>query len=255
MKKQILKKMKLLTTIEDVRKYRQLGKQVNSDNFEGRVREVQDNELTELLNRALAFDFFDFLDNVSNWTTQAGTFTRDSDFQFTAANLDLSSWVDNSLRINNSDNSTVFVIVKTAVFNSPNTVITVEGYVLPTALTTIEFSTENKYVKLLNGESYTKDSDTIQYNGLRPFISWKLLAIFVTDGTIKHSDTGNFSITGQNFRTPSSGEINASKSTYLQNSTREENHIIDYLNEKSTDFTLWNSKGQENIQKYNMVVI
>ena len=71
--------MKLLTTIEDIRQYRQLGKQTNEINFEGRVREVQDNELTELLNRPLAFDFFDFLDNVSNWTTQAGTFTRNSE--------------------------------------------------------------------------------------------------------------------------------------------------------------------------------
>ena len=247
--------MKLLTTIEDIRQYRQLGKQTNEINFEGRVREVQDNELTELLNRPLAFDFFDFLDNISNWTTQAGTFTRDSDFQFTATGVDLSAWVDYSLRINNSDNSTVFVIVKTAVFGGADTIIIVEGYVLPTTLTTIEYNTENKYIKLLNGESYTKDSETIQYNGLRPFISWKLLAIFVTDGTIKHSDTGNFSITSPNFQRPSSAEINASKSTYLSNSTREENHIIDYLNEKSTTFPLWDSKGNENIENFNFVVI
>lgn len=247
--------MKLLTTIEDIRQYRQLGKQVNSDNFEGRVREVQDNELTELLGRPLAFDFFDFLDNVSNWTTQAGTFTRNSDFQFTAANLDLSGWVGNSLRINNSDNSTVFVIVKTAVYGGANTVITVEGYVLPTLLTTIEFSTENKYTKLLNGESYTKDSDTIQYNGLRPFISWKLLAIFLSDGSVKHSDTGNFSITSPNFNRPSAGEKNAARSTYLGNSTREENHIIDYLNEESSTFPLWDSKNVQNIENYNMIII
>lgn len=247
--------MKLLTTIEDVRKYRQLGKQLNSDNFEGRVREVQDNELTELLNRALAFDFFDFLDNVSNWTTQAGTFTRDSDFKFTATGIDLSGWVGNSLRINNSNNSTVFVIVKTAVFGGSDTVITVEGYILPTLLTTIEFSTENKYIKLLNGESYTRDSKTIKYKGIRGFISWKLLAIFLSDGSVKHSDTGNFSISSPNFQRPSSAELNAARSTYLQNSTREENHIIDYLNEKSTDFTLWDSKGNENIENYSFIVI
>lgn len=247
--------MKLLTTINDIRQYRQLGKQLNDVNFQGRAREVQDNELTELLNQALAFDFFDFLDNADNWTTQAGTFTRDSDFQFTASNLDLSSWADNSLRINNSDNSTVFVVVKTAVFSSPNTVITVEGYVLPITLTTIEFSIENKYVKLLNGESYTKDSDTIQFNGLRPFIAWKFLAIFLSDGSVKHSDTGNFSITSSNFERPSNASISASRSTYLQNSTREENNIIDYLNEKSTDFPLWDSKGQENIENYNFIVI
>ena len=245
--------MKLLTTIEDIRQYRQLSLQLNEINFDGRVREVQDNELTELLGRPLAFDFFDFLNN--DWNTQAGTFTRNSDFQFTAANLDLSSWVGHSLRINNSDNSTVFVIVTNAVFTSPNTAITVEGYVLPTLLTTMEYKTENDYIKLLNGTSYTRDSDIIQYNGLRPFISWKLLAIFLSDGSVKHSDTGNFSTTSANFQRPSNAEINAARSTYLGNSTREENHIIDFLNTESSDFPLWDSKNNENIVNYNMIII
>jgi hypothetical protein len=242
--------MKLLTTIEDIRQYRQLGKQLNTDNFEGRVREVQDNELTELLGRPLAFDFFNSLDN--DWTTQAGTFVRDSDKQFTATALDLSSWVGYALKINDE----VFGVVKTAVF-SVNTVITLtdDSTILPTTLTTIEFKTDAKYIKLLNGESYTKDAKTIQYNGLRPFISWKLLAIFLSDGSVKHSDTGNFSITSANFQRPSAGEKNAARSTYLGNSTREENHIIDYLNEESETFTLWDSKNKQNIENYNMIII
>lgn len=241
--------MKLLTTIEDIREFRQLGKQLNSDNFEARVREVQDNEFTELLGRPLAFDFFDFLDN--GFTLQAGTFTRDSDTQFTASGDDLSAWVGYSLRIND----TIFVVVTAAVFGSPDTIITVEGYILPSTFTTIEFSTENKYIKLLNGESYTNSSKTIQFNGLRPFISWKLLAIFLTDANVKHSDVGNFSITSDNFQRISGASFNLTRSTYLQNSTREENHIIDYLNEKSSDFSLWNSKGNENIESYSMIII
>ncbi len=241
--------MKLLTTINDIRKYRQLGKQLNSDNFDGRVREVQENELTELLGRPLAYEFFDFLDN--GWTTQAGTFVRDSITQITAAGIDLSSWVNYSLRINNN----IFVIVTAAVFGGADTVLTVTGYDLPETLTTIEYNTENKYIKLLNGTSYTKDSETIQYNGLRPFIAWKLLAIFLSDGNVKHSDTGNFSITSNNFQRSSNAEINAARSTYLQNSTREENHIIDYLNENSTNFLLWDSKSQENLESYNMIII
>lgn len=242
--------MRLLTTINDIRKYRQLGKQLNSDNFDARVREVQDNELTELLGRPLAFDFFNSLEN--DWTTQAGTFTRQSDTQFTAVGLDLSSWVGNALKINN----TAFGVVETAVFGV-DTVITLtsDSDTLPDTLTIIEFKTDNKYIKLLNGTSYVNNSDTIQYNGLRPFISWKLLAIFTTDGTIKHSDVGNFAITSPNFQRPSAGEKNAAKSTYLQNSTREENHIIDYLNENSSDFDLWDSKGNENIQNYTFFVV
>jgi hypothetical protein len=242
--------MKLLTTIEDIRKYRQLGKQLNSENFEGRVREVQENELTELLGESLSYEFFDFLEN--NWNSQAGTFTRDSAMQFTAPGIDLSAWTsDYSLRIN--DNT--FVSVVSAVFGGVDTIITVKGYDLPEALTTIEYKAENKYIKLLNGESYTKDSETVSFNGLRPFIAWKLLAIFITDGNVKHSDVGNFSITSTNFINPSNAELKAAKSTYLQNSTREENRITDYLNEKSTDFPLWETKGDQNIENFNFIVI
>lgn len=241
--------MKLLTTIDDIRKYRQLGKQLNTDNFEGRVREVQENELIELLGRALSYDFFNELDN--NWISQAGTFTRNSDYQFTATGVDLSAWVGYALKINDS----VFVIVKTAVFGGVDTIITVEGYVLPTALTTIEYKAENKYIKLLNGTSYSFDGETINFNGLRPFIAWKLLAIFVSDGTIKHSDVGNFSIISPNFTQPNTGDKKAAKSTYLQNSVREENNIIDYLNENSTDFPLWETTGNENIENFNFIVV
>lgn len=241
--------MKLLTTIEDIRKYRQLGKQLNTDNFEGRVREVQENELTELLGRGLSYDFFNELDN--NWSSQAGTFTRDSDYQFTATGIDLSAWVDYALRIN----SDTFVIVKTAVFGGGDTIITVEGCILPITLTSIEYKAENKYIKLLNGTSYSFNNETVNFNGLRPFIAWKLLAIFVSDGTIKHSDVGNFSITSPNFIEPSSGDKKAAKSTYLQNSLREENNIIDYLNENSTDFPLWESTNNENIENFNFFVV
>lgn len=241
--------MKLLTTINDIRKCRQLGKQLNSDNFEGRVREVQDNELTELLGRPLAYDFFNFLD--TGFSAQAGTFTRDSDYQLTATALDLSTWADYSLRINDD----VFVIVESAIFGGVNTIITVKGYILPETLTTIEYSAENKYIKLLNGTIYTYDSKTISFNGLRPFVSWKLLAIFTEDGTIKHSDVGNFSITSPNFQSPSFGDKRAARANYLQNSTREENRIIDYLNENSTDFPLWDSTSNENVEQFNFTVI
>lgn len=246
--------MKLLITIDDIRKYRQLGKQLNTDNFEGRVREVQENELTELLGRALSYDFFNELDN--NWSVQTGTFTRDSDYQFTATGVDLSAWANYALRINDTtNNKEVFVIVKTAVYGGADTIITVEGYILPSELTTIEYKAENKYIKLLNGTSYTLDSQTINFNGLRPFIAWKLLAIFVSDGTIKHSDVGNFSITSPNFTQPNTGDKKAAKSTYLQNSVREENNIIDYLNENSTDFPLWESTNNENIENFNFFVV
>lgn len=239
--------MRILTTISDVRKYRQLGKQLNQDNFDGITREIQENELTELLGDALSFDFFNYLDN--DWSLQAGSFVRNSDQQFTATALDLSSWAGRALRIND----TTFVIVKTAVFGGPDTLITVEGYVLPDTLTTIEYKLENNYIRLLNGDTYIVSKNPIKYNGLRPYISWKFLAIYTTGGNVKHSDTGNFTIMPEN--RPNGKDLNAARSIRLQNSLREYNRIVNYLNEKQSDFPLWESKRDENITNLEMIII
>src|SRR5512145_1515860 len=105
--------MILLTSINDVRKYRQLGKQLNQENFDGRVREVQENELTELLGRALSYEFFNSLEN--SWTPLAATYTRTSVTNFTAESVDLTGTISAgyALRINSS----VFVLVKTITFD------------------------------------------------------------------------------------------------------------------------------------------
>lgn len=243
--------MRLLITINNVRNYRQLSKQLNEDNFEGRVREIQENELTDLLGRALSYDFFNYLDN--GFSNQSGTFTRDSDYHFTAAALDLSAWVGYGVKINDS----FFGVIKTAVFGGVDTVLTLtdESDILPTTLTTIDYNSDAKYINILNGIVYNCSGDNIKFNGLRPFIAWKLLAIFVMDGTIKHSDVGNFEIASLNFKSPSTGNVHAAKANYLSNSTREENRIIDYLNENDSSFPLWNDKRNQNIQKYNITVI
>jgi len=243
--------MILLTSINDIRKYRQLGKQLNTDNFEGRVREIQENELTELLGKALSYDFFNSLE--SNWTNQAGTFTKNSAYQLTATGIDLTAIIlpTYAIRFNNE----LFAIVTSCTYDGSDTTIVVEGYEIPDTISSIDWKISNIYIKLLNGTTYTQDSHTVKFNGLRPFISWKLLAIFTGDGNVKHSDTGNFSITSANFERPTSAEINAAKSTYLQNSVREENNIIDYLNENSSYFPLWDSKQEENTQDYNFIII
>lgn len=243
--------MILLTSINDIRKYRQLGKQLNQENFEGRVREVQENELTELLGRALSYDFFNSLE--TNWTNIVQTFERISDVSFKILVIDLSATILPGYAIRINENT--FVIVKTCTFDTTDTIIEIEGYNLPDVLTIIDYKAENKYIKLLNGCPYTKDTHFINFNGLRPFISWKLLAIFTADGNVKHSDTGNFSITSPNFERPSNAAIQAAKSTYLENSIREENNIIDYLNANSSDFPLWYQKRNENIENFNFIVI
>lgn len=240
---------RILLTIEDVRKYRQLSLQKNSVDFEARVSEVQRNGLTDLLGRPLAYDFFNYLNN--NWNSQAGTFTRDNDYQFTAVGVDLSSWVGYALRINDS----VFNIVKTAIFGGADTIIVVEGYKLPDALSTIEYKTDNNYIKLLNGTSYDYSGDTINYDGIRAFMSWQLLAILTMDDNVKHADTGSMSITGLNFREPNQADKNAARKNYLSNSVREENNIIDYLCENDDLYPLWEDKRKNNTQSFNFVVI
>jgi len=240
----------ILITINDVRKYRQLGKQLNDENFSGRVLEIQENELTELLGKPLSYDLFNYLE--TGWNAQAGTFTRISDTQFRAESIDLTAWLDYAIRINED----TFVVVKDAVLDTTDTILTIEGYVLPTLLTTIEFKVVNNYVKLLNGTDYILDSKTIRFNGLRGFIIWKFLAVFLADGNVKQSDVGNFSIASPNFREPQGGSITAAKSIYLQNSIREENNICEFLNDNNTLYPLWEQKiDNQNIMNYDFIVI
>ena len=243
--------MTILTIINDIRQYRQLGKQINQENFDGRIREIQENELTELLGKELSFDFFNFLEN--GWTNIDETFERVSNTVFKITEIDLSAIIlpNYSIRINEN----TFAMVKTCTFDATDTIIEIEGYILPTTLTIIDYRSENDYIKLLNGTIYSKNGNNLKFNGIRPFITWKFLAVYISDGDVKHSDTGNFSITSPNFERPSNFAMNAAKSTYLQNSVREENNIIDFLNETSTLYPLWNFKKKENIENFNFIVI
>ena len=82
--------MQILINISDVRKYRQLGKQINADNFNGHVRTIQENQLTELFGDVLAYDFFDFLDN--GFSDLSQTYLTTSSTTFKATDVDLSSY-------------------------------------------------------------------------------------------------------------------------------------------------------------------
>ena len=234
--------MRILLKIADVRKYRQLGKQ--SDGFDGFVRTIQQNQLTELLTPKLTYDFFNFLE--TGFTNFVGTFEYISETQFRVVGVDVSSWTDYSLRINNE----VFVIVKSAVFDAVDTIVTITGYDLPATITTVDFSLENKYIKLLNGTVY----DSQSFEGLRPFLSWNFISAHLTDGSLKQSDVGNFNILGDNFQRPGTGQINEAKSDYSQNILRENNKIIAYLN-FSDEYDLWISSVEEDINGLSIFML
>ena len=243
--------MEILLNNNDVRKYRQLSKQINNDNFNGHVRTIQFNQLSEVLGNALHYDFFNYLAN--SWTTQSGTFTVDSTTQITAAGIDLSTWSDYAIKIN----STVFVIVETATFGGVDTVLTVTGYDLPTTITNLEYKTENNYIKLLNGTAYTYENNTISFEGLRPFLTWHFLTSYLVDGDLKQADVGNKNIIGDLYTNISQNTIKAAKSEYLENAIRSRNNIVQYLDTERSDFEKWIYSGaeKENLLNYNMMVV
>ena len=241
--------MKILISIDDVRNnYRQLGKQVNEENFNGHVREVQENNLNQILGQTLTFDFYNFLEN--GFTLSSETFVRDSTKQLTATNVDLSTWVAFSLKINDN----IYVLVYSAVFGGVDTIIKVLGYTLPTTLTKIEFSSENKYTKLLNGTAYELNNKTISFKGLRPLIIWHFLASYLIDGSLKQSDVGNINIVGANFSNASGRQISEARANYLENATRERNYIIDFLNENNSIYSLYEAQSKQNIQDFNFLI-
>ena len=242
--------MRILYNISDVRNYRQLSNQLNADSFAGHARSTQENNLCELLGVEMFSEMLQFFD--LGFTDYSGTFTRDSTTQFTVTGADVSIWDGYSLKINDS----VFVTVSTAIFGGVDTILTVEGYDLPTAISTVAFSTEYKYTKLLNGENYTNsNSKSVYFYGIRGFLSWHFMSAYLSDGNLKQSDVGNISIVGDLFSGASGSQLREAKSEYLQNATREANKITDYLNEKSDTFDLWSVSDSENIVKFDFVII
>jgi len=216
--------MQILINISDVRKYRQLGKQINTDNFNGHVRAIQENQLTELIGSGLAYKFFDFIDN--GFTNLTGIFTYISVNSFKALASDLSLLSGNALKIN----SDIFVICETAIYDGTDTVLTVKGYELPTTISNIGFNINTDYVNLLNGKTYTDSGNTVFFTGLRPFLVWNLLISLINDNNLKQSDVGNVSILGDNFALASTAQLNMARSEYQQNANRESNRIINYIN-------------------------
>jgi len=195
--------MRLLINITDVRKYKQIGKQINADSFNGHVRTVQENQLTELLGKDLSYALFDYLNN--NWTLSGETFERVSDTEIKAINVDLSGWNDYSIRLNKG----LFLIAESANFDGTDTILTVTGNNLsntvdeygvlqlkyvPDTITSVEHKVDNSYTLLLNGD------EAENYNGLRPFLSWHFAVSYLVDGSLKQNDVGNINVTGDLFQ-------------------------------------------------------
>lgn len=238
-----------LINIQDVRNVRQLSKQINADSFKGYVNSVQNTVLFDYLKPALFTDFFNFLEN--EFTDYLGTFEIIDNETIKLLNYDATTWIDYSLRIDND----TFVIVENAVLQGVDTILTIKGYELPATATKLSYSVENKYINLLNGCIYqNSENQNIKFNGLRDFLSWNFLSSYISDGNLKQSDVGNINVIGDMFSGASSTQLMEAKSEYMQNSTREQNKITDFLNANSEIIKLWNSTNKDKITSMDFII-
>lgn len=242
--------MRKLINIQDVRNNaKQIGKQINEDSFNAYLTRIQKRQLQELLGQALFYDFFNFLDN--SFTNYSGTFTYSSETTFIIEGVDVTAWNGYSLRINEN----IFVIITNAVLSVSDTVLTVTGYDVPENIESVAFSSETKYIELLNGCTYEFEGNNILFDGLRGFLSYHWIASYLIDGDLKQNDKGNFQITGDLFQGVSSGAKNMARAEYLENALDEYNKIVQYLDINSSDFTLWESKNKENLNSLTYGII
>ena len=101
------------------------------------------------------------------------------------------------------------------------------------------------YIKLVNGETYDYDGDTVQYFGLKPFLSFNWGAVNTREGDNFASDYGNIYFDDNpqdNMRKLSQGSLDRLNSSYMKEVTSYRNNIVQYLNDNETDFPTWDGR-------------
>lgn len=111
-----------------------------------------------------------------------------------------------------------------------------------------------KYQTLLTGESYTYNGETIYYFGLKLYLIWKVLTKIAIEANVHHGDFGNKSFIDP-ANLPSKWEMNEVIEGYKSNALECQNNIIQYLNEKSSTYTLWDNKNQRSITSLTLDII
>lgn len=228
----------ILLSIADVRKYRQISKQTNTDNFNGHLRSIQQTDLTDLLSDGMYYDLQSYL--TTGWTAQSATsYTRNSNYMLTAVGADLSALNGQAIRLNEND----FFVVTGAIYGGTDTAIYVNTYrEIPSTITSLESKAETNYVNLLNGSDYTNtDGELAFYFGLRPFLSYKYLVSYITDGALKQADAGNVNFVDAVYNFADGAQLKRAKDEYLSYAMTQRNRIVRYLDENSANFPLWSN--------------
>lgn len=113
-----------------------------------------------------------------------------------------------------------------------------------------------KYKDLLDGKEYVLSSETIQYHGLKPFVIYHWLALFAREGDLFQASYGNVQFnnnTQQNMQ--SSKEKDKIVYNFLSKATEYENNIVQYLNEYSSTYPLWEGGTDKPIDQHNIIVM
>ncbi|MFA5196157.1 MAG: hypothetical protein WC401_10205 [Bacteroidales bacterium] len=111
--------------------------------------------------------------------------------------------------------------------------------------------TSGKYADLLTGKSYTYSSETIQYYGLKPVLSYWWLAIAAREGDLFHSQVGAINLVNnpaQNFEYAKQRDQIALN--YMQTAQQYANDVIKFLNQNSTTYPLWKSASEQNKNQF-----
>lgn len=103
------------------------------------------------------------------------------------------------------------------------------------------------YADLLNGKTYTYNSNTVQYYGLKPILCYWFLAIHAREGEVFNSGYGAIELVNnpqQNFEKAKEKERLAQ--SYTQTAEHYANDLRQFLNQHSTTYTLWESESESN---------
>ena len=111
--------------------------------------------------------------------------------------------------------------------------------------------TSGIYKVLLDGKSYTYNSQTIQYYGLKPLLCYWWLAIAAREGDLFHSNVGAVQFANnpqQSFETAREKERIAAG--YMETAQSYANDVIKFLNENSSSYPLWETDSEKNESQF-----
>jgi hypothetical protein len=103
------------------------------------------------------------------------------------------------------------------------------------------------YKDLLDGKSYSYNSQTIQYYGLKPVLCYWWLAMATREGDLFHSNVGAIQFVNnpqQSFETAKEKERVATG--YMETAQNYANDVIKFLNANSSLYPLWESSSETN---------